>query len=60
MDYFVSMKLTEDEESGFITMINLQFIAEVNMPYSAATDLFVSGKTNMTVLEQSAEITNDW
>ena len=50
MDYFVSMKLTVDEESGFITMINLQFIAKVNM----------SGKTNMTVLEQSAEITNDW
>ena len=60
MDYFVSMKSTVDEESSFITMINLQCIAEVNMSYRAATDFFVSGKTNMTVLVQSAEITNDW
>ena len=40
------MKLTVDQESSFITVVNLQVIAEVNMSYRAATDRFVSGITN--------------
>ena len=59
MDYFVSMKLTVDQESSFITIVNLQVIAEVNMSYRAATDWFVSGITNKTFLEQRAENPND-